>query len=460
MAATSDAARDLLDSGATHYVHPSDAGAIEGSWRPDVDGLVVGDGNLLPAFGSVEKRFMVPSGGPDVVRRVLICPGVCTRVFSHSAEVDLYKSTIVDAPGEKGATLTLQDGRTIPVFKAKNGLRRVCMPVRLDSPSCAAMASAGLAMLALASATPAHHDSPWGVMASLAPNRITVGVGKPSVQLNGLETLWLWHHRLAHLPLRALLAHLRHSGLWPACNITRADQRAFARQTCDDCNAYKQRRKAKLRVRWASDCPLHRAHEHLPSVPRALRPLMRVLLDIFGPVRWPSAQHQYVYLIGWWCQATGMRWVQGTKTHTAEVVEEWNQRMRAALRFTLGEIEIIRTDGATEFGRSHDWPEYLADCSTHKEQSVAYDPTQMGGVERVWGVSTPDTRCTLASAKMGRRHWYSCYRHMVFLSNINTRAGTACRRHHSQVLSLLARVRRRVPLADAARVWCSHALRA
>ena len=405
------AADDLFDSGATHWVHPSDAGAIEGSWRPDVEGLVLGDKNILPAFGSVEKCFIMPDGGPDITRRVLIAPGVCSRVWSASAEVDLHKSTVVDSP--KSKHITLLDGRVIPIRRAPNGLRRIDLHVRLASPSCAVMVAGGIATLGALAATTA---SILGSLCSLQPNRITVGVGKPSVLLSGLETLWLWHHRLGHPSMRALLAHLRAAGLWDLCSITRSDVRAFARESCDFCNAFKQRRKAKLRVRWDADVPRHDGPTHIPSITRALRPLVRVLIDIFGPVRWPSAQHEYIYLIGWWCQATGMRWVQGTKSHTAQDIEEWNQRMRAALRFTVGEIEIIRTDGSTEFGRSHAWPAYLSDSLIAREQSNAYDARQMGGIERVWGVCTPDARCMLHAASMGKRHWYTAFRHAVFLA--------------------------------------------
>ena len=49
------AADDLFDSGATHWVHPSDAGAIEGSWRPDVSGLVLGDKNVCPHLAPSRK---------------------------------------------------------------------------------------------------------------------------------------------------------------------------------------------------------------------------------------------------------------------------------------------------------------------------------------------------------------------------------------------------------------------
>ena len=64
------------------------------------------------------------------------------------------------------------------------------------------------------------------------------------------------------------------------------------------------------------------------------------------------------------------------------------------------------------------------------QKSNAYDPTQaMGGIEHVWGVCTPDARCMLAAAQMGKRHWYSAYRLAVFLSciQIQLRARAAFR---------------------------------
>ena len=72
----------LFDSGATHFIHPTDEGAIEGSWQPDVPYVIIGDGKRLPCFGSVLVAFVPPPdvGGPDIIRRVLIAPRVFTRV--------------------------------------------------------------------------------------------------------------------------------------------------------------------------------------------------------------------------------------------------------------------------------------------------------------------------------------------------------------------------------------------
>ena len=88
--------KSLFDSGATHYVRSTDVGAIPGSWRKDVPGLWVGNKQFLPVFGSVEMDFIPPPdvGGPDIRRRVLIAPGVLYDIWSHSAEVDHYKSTV------------------------------------------------------------------------------------------------------------------------------------------------------------------------------------------------------------------------------------------------------------------------------------------------------------------------------------------------------------------------------
>ena len=125
-----------------------------------------------------------------------------------------------------------------------------------------------------------------------------------------------------------MIRMLRTSGIWAEAKLTSADASAYRRETCDYCNAFKMRRKAKAKVRWATELPADPVWN--PS--RALRPVVRMLLDVFGPVRWPSAQHGYIYIIGWWCQATNVRFLQGTKAHTAPVVEEWNQRLLAALR--------------------------------------------------------------------------------------------------------------------------------
>ena len=407
------ATASLLDSGATHSVHPSDLGAIDGTWRPDVRGLTLGDKSFLPVYGSVEKLFIHPLGGEDIRRRVLIAPGVCGLVWSASAEVDTYLSTITDAPGTSTSSVTLTDGRKLPIVKAANGLRSVDLPIRLSSASCAAMVSAGISHALSAKRDGWNGGSTTAATClSMQPDRITIGVGKPSVSLSAIEILRLWHCRLGHPHMRSLVAILRTAGIVDACKITRQDIHAFALETCDFCNAFKQHRKCEQRVQWAD-------HVTVSRPDRTLRPLTRVLLDVFGPVRWPSAQFGYIYLIGWWCQSTGMRWVQGSKSHTEAVIEGWNQRLRASLRFSVGEIEIIRTDGASEFGRSLEWPKYLAECLIAREQSVPYTASQMNGVERGWGIHTPDARCLLAcGGTLGKRHWYTATRHAFFLGNV------------------------------------------
>ena len=87
---------------------------------------------------------------------------------------------------------------------------------------------------------------------------------------------------------------------------------------------------------------------HVPT--RSLRPLFRILLDVWGPSPWASAQHGFRYLVGYVCECTGMRWAFGCRTHTAAIVESLTQRLRASLRLIRPDldIEMIRTDGAGE----------------------------------------------------------------------------------------------------------------
>ena len=115
-------AQSLFDSGATHFVHPNDDGAIPGSWRSDVPYLTLGDGNKLQVYGSVEKLFR-PEGllGEPLRRRVLIAPGVALRVWSHASEVDLYGSTVIDSP--TSTHVTTSDGRRYDVVKTGKNLR-------------------------------------------------------------------------------------------------------------------------------------------------------------------------------------------------------------------------------------------------------------------------------------------------------------------------------------------------
>jgi hypothetical protein len=86
--------------------------------------------------------------------------------------------------------------------------------------------------------------------------------------------------------------------------------KAYEMEHCDVCNAFLQKRaSAPAQAPVASGV---RAETDLqPSVGRALRPLYRILLDVFGPVPWASAQFGYRFVLGLICEATMMRWIFG-----------------------------------------------------------------------------------------------------------------------------------------------------
>ena len=420
----------LFDSGATHLVRSDTRGAIRGSWRPSVRGLLLGDNHFLPAYGSVEMDFQPPPhvGGPDIRRRVLICPGVVGSVWSQPQEVDVYKSTYVDAPDGR-TYLQLADGRQLPLRVTPNGLRWLDLAVR--GTRGAAHAAAGPAVGDLAAGRPP------GEVPGLY--RIT-GVGKRHVPLLGVQFLWLWHNTLGHLHVDKLLNTLRYTlVISDGPDLASSDIRDFNRRHCDTCDAFKQK---KLHPRE----PDRRAHDDadekftpkndldasppeaaeylavrrpLPSIHRSLTALHRVLLDVFGPVRWPSAQHNYRYLIGYVCEATGMRWVFGAKDHVEATVEGVTQALRASIRLLRPDLEldVIRTDGAPE-NRSAAWRDYLVDGGMLHEESTAYDPQQMGAIERTWGLSVPSASAMLSAGGLGKSHWHSATRYAVILGNL------------------------------------------
>ena len=403
----------LFDSGATHSIHATDVGAVPGSWQPDVTGLWVGNKQFLPCYGSVDKDFIDPGGGPDIRRRVLIAPGVLYPIWSHSEEVDKHGSTVVDSPS--GAHLELADGRRVTIVKT--GLRWVALAVRPTNSICMAV----LASIAAPAISADVDSQQLAAGADVGSQRFVAGVGKRPIQLTALQHLRLWHCRLGHPSASVLLATLAALGV--RCpRVTVDTVRAFNEEACDLSNAFKQRRKP---VQCAPPRVWSEAEKRAvaPSPTRALRPLRRVHLDVFGPVRWPSAQHSYVYLIGYYDEYTGYRWAFGCKTHVASVVEEVTQRLRAALRVAgLGEIEIIRSDNASEFARAQRWHEYLADCDIFPEFSVPYSPWQIG-VERGWGVAVPTAGILLQQLSRGmpvaatKRHWYTAAVHAFFLGN-------------------------------------------
>ena len=408
----------LSDSGASHYIDLDDFGCIEGSWAPDIPGLHLGDNTLIPAYGSCEKAYIDPKGGDDLVRRVLICPDVSARVWSQGREVDMHESTYVDAPS--GAYYELADGRRMLVSKSKNALRWVDWKVRPTAHSTAVqlVAGSGRCMWMSSITNSAGITTVVGMNASERSATImshTTGVGKRAMQLTPIEYLRLWHARLGHASCRRVLATLKHHLVLDAVVvITREAYREFSIEHCDVCDAFRQKREG------APHAAPRAAVAPVVSPRRALRPLWRVLLDVWGKFKYPSAQHHYVFYLGYTCEATGMRWLFGSKEHTAEVQEEHTQRLRATLRRSHPtiEFEIIRTDGASEFAKAKRWAGYLADSTITHELSIAYQAWQMGAQERGWGLSTPPAKAMLASSPLSVAHHYTASRHATHLNNL------------------------------------------
>ena len=107
----------------------------------------------------------------------------------------------------------------------------------------------------------------------------------------------------------------------------------------------------------------------------------------------------YRYVLGIICEATGMRWVFGLKTHKEEDVESFINLFLASMRLLRPDlsIDIIRSDGAPE-NRSHRWFAFLEAQGILHEESIAYDSHQMGAAQ--WHV---DARVTRQQRRSGRK---------------------------------------------------------
>ena len=401
--------RTLFDSGASHTVHPTDFGAIPGTWQPMNKGLYLGNDSYMPVVGTVEKDFIVPSGGPDIRRRVLIAPTVCALVHSASREVDDYGSTIIDSPQQR--VWKLKDGRVIPLHVTPNCLRWIHNLRVRPTESIATRVTAG------APVTLALSSIPVACFPIISPTGIDAGVGKssPRYQLTCIEWLRLWHARLGHVSARVLLLTLTNATVG-SHRATKAGLVQFMREHCDICNACRMKHKAvRIQPKRSQDSRFQQ-----PSVTRALKPLRRIVVDIFGKVRWPSSQHNYLYLLGIVDEFTGMRWVFGTKTHSESEIELLIQRFRVTVRLTHGEVEILRSDNAAEFARAADWFAYLTDSGIVAEYSVAYEHHQIAAVERGWGIILAIARSLLAQAGFSMHHWYSACVHACTLGGFVT----------------------------------------
>ena len=143
----------------------------------------------------------------------------------------------------------------------------------------------------------------------------------------------------------------------------------------------------------------------------------RVVMDVWGPFKIPSAEYGYHYLVGFTHEATGYTAVYPTKRHDAEELIRTTKRYRGDMaRYDL-DLKILRTDNGPEMS-SAAFQTYLAETLITWERSAPYVHEQVGLQERRWGIIIPKVIAMLKQGGAKLKHWASAARYAAYLVNM------------------------------------------
>jgi hypothetical protein len=143
----------------------------------------------------------------------------------------------------------------------------------------------------------------------------------------------------------------------------------------------------------------------------------RVVMDVWGPFKVPSAEYGYHYLIGFTHEESGYTAVYPTRRHTTEDLIRATKRFRGDLaRYTV-DLKILRTDNGPEMS-SQVFQDYLAESLITWERSAPYVHEQIGLQERRWGMIIPKVIAMLKQAGARLGHWASAARYAAHLVNM------------------------------------------
>ena len=143
----------------------------------------------------------------------------------------------------------------------------------------------------------------------------------------------------------------------------------------------------------------------------------RVVMDVWGPFRVPSAEYGYHYLIGFTHEGSGYTAVYPTRKHDAGELITITKRYRGDMAKYGLDLRILRTDNGPEMS-SAAFQTYLAEALITWERSAPYVHEQIGLQERRWGMIIPKVIAMLKQGGARLGHWASAARYAAHLVNM------------------------------------------
>ena len=218
------------------------------------------------------------------------------------------------------------------------------------------------------------------------------------------------HCASGHQALRNVLISCKARGI----TFTQEAIQAVAVKGCKACNLARQRH-APIKSNDKLTLLLKRAQLEGPVVV--------LVFDQYGPIAVESAEHLYRYALVFWAPKTSLCFVLGTRRITADEIEKACQRLRARLRFRLGEVRMFKVDGLhTTSTNTRNWVAYLNDSIIGTTSTPPYRHQYLD-VEQFIGRLVPSAVASLlqgdgSGVPTPRNQWYNALLYQAITHNM------------------------------------------
>ena len=234
-------------------------------------------------------------------------------------------------------------------------------------------------------------------------NTLGPSVGKAQVPLEPGELLRYMHVTLAHCSTVRTLEFLRYYYPHVAAKISKRDVDEFNKLPCPSCNRFLSKNISSPTV-----------------MPRPEQITELLVIDAFGPVSIPSAEHKFTFAIAGVFPKSGRAYLGGATALTSLAHATMARRVIVKNRVRHGNVSIILTDAlrATTSQHAFQWRAFEEDMDLDARTAHGGGHWFIGDVEHIWRLWRR-VKATLAESRMGAEHWFTCMAHMLLLSQLH-----------------------------------------
>ena len=231
-------------------------------------------------------------------------------------------------------------------------------------------------------------------------NGLGPSVGKPAVAFEPVEMLRFFHHLLNHASTARIMEFAKYYYPHVAAKIEKKHVDEYNKEPCPACNRYLG------------------ANLHAPAVmPQADNPTAVLVIDAFGPLATPSAEHGFTYAIAAVYPSTGRGFLYGAKSLTTQVHVAAARAVMVKNRARHPDTKVVLTDALRATTQAYAWQAFADDMGFTPQHAHAGGHWFIGDVETVWRLWRR-VKAQLAQSRMGAEHWYTCLSHVYFCAQL------------------------------------------